>query len=230
MRLPEEATQIGEWSARCLSHLQDVVALTEAAAGFAMSNAILRARLADLEDGNEVIDAALDFGKVLGRASAYGGAGAQGGEDELVRTERDEWKREADRLMLELGEAMTQLNDWKKQFELSDTNCGVLAAKLDEREKRLAAVEAEWEAQAGRIMDLEQQLASRPDECPECFEPLVPAPPVAQVAEAAPEPLVFGLKKACKICKKKFVAKPANRKYCDDCKSPTKTPPKGDPT
>lgn len=217
MRLSDDAQAVGEWSARCVSLAEDLLAMTRTAAGLSLSNCVLRARL----DSHSAVEEVLEPGGRDGFAP----------RDELIELltkERDEWKREADRLMAEHADAVGQLLDWKRQFELSDESCTKLSGWLKDREERLNELSAEWEAQAAKIMELERQLAERPDACPACATSLVPAAPADQEEQAEPagtsppQPLAFGTKKACRGCRKKFIAHPANRQYCDACKAPKK--------
>lgn len=99
LTLPGEARVIGEWSARYLQTLQDVVALSEALAGATIQNAILSARL-----------------------GAHGEAAGSAGSDlalvELL-AERDDWKAQfelSDVACNGLSAKLTELEaEWESQ-------------------------------------------------------------------------------------------------------------------
>lgn len=221
MKMSQDAQATGEWAARCVSLTEHLLAMTRTAAGLAVGNAFLRAQASEHpNDLGEVGDAMYDLGIKDGRVQ--GGYDSESFGNVMDEVERN-FEQQLQQLRAERDQLVTERDDWKTQFELADASCNNLTSWLKDREDRLAELSTDWEAQGSKIMDLERQLAARPDECPECFENLVPKPLAEPAAEATPpELLAFGTKKACKSCQAKFVAAPSNRKYCDACKAPKK--------
>lgn len=114
--LPDEAKAIGEWSTRALAHLQEVVALTSTAAGLAIHNAILRARLAECQ------------------ASA-----AEGADAEALGAERGQWQSAAE-------EALTALEVARARLTEREARLAELSAEWEEQAATIMRLERENQA------------------------------------------------------------------------------------
>ena len=131
---PKEALVISEWSARAVSHLHDLLSLTEALAGASIQNAMLRERaIAPSEDQRVAIEASDLHSEKLLRQIEVLHEEARGHFESIARLEdevanRDERLRELSEDWEAQGAQIIELETRLDRFPLKCPECAAAIA------------------------------------------------------------------------------------------------------